>query len=135
MFAQKESRYDTVCAGAKEEMARKFAEAFYKSKKWQKCRATYILYRKSVDGGLCETCREKLGKIVHHKIPLTPENINDPDISLGMANLKYDCKDCHEREDHGYGKKQPEEMPRYYFNEKGETVILPPVKRSDGKGA
>ena len=107
-------------------MARKFAEAFYKSRRWQKCREAYIAYRKGIDGGLCETCHKKLGRIVHHKIPLTPGNINDPEVSLGMANLKYDCKDCHEQEDHGYRKKQPEEMPRYYFDEKGETVILPP---------
>ncbi len=107
-------------------MAREFAEAFYKGTKWRKCRASYIAYRRGVDGGLCETCHEKLGKIVHHKIPLTPQNINDPDISLGMSNLKYDCKDCHEKEDHGYRNKKIPGMPGYHFSANGDIVLSPP---------
>lgn len=35
---------------------------------------------------------------VHHKIPLTPENINNPDITLNWDNLELLCKDCHETE-------------------------------------
>ena len=58
-------------------------------------------YRRSV-GGLCERCREA-GMIVpadevHHKIKLTPENINRPEIAMNWANLIALCKDCHMKE-------------------------------------
>ena len=52
-----------------------------------------------LDGGYCEVCREVLGYIVHHKTPLTPENITDENITLNFANLQFDCKACHDRED------------------------------------
>lgn len=71
------------------------AEKFYKSKAWHKCRTAYIT---SVQG-LCERCRRRgiatPGKIVHHKRPLTPDNINDHSISLNPANLEYLCQECH----------------------------------------
>ena len=76
-------------------MARLFAESFYKSKAWLACRAAYVA---SVFH-LCERCG-KPGKILHHIVELSPENIADPDITLGWDNLIYVCKDCHEREHH-----------------------------------
>lgn len=72
-------------------MAQEFAEKFYKSSKWLKLRSWYI---KTVYG-LCERCGEP-GRILHHKILLTPYNINDPEVSLNPENLIYVCKDCHE---------------------------------------
>lgn len=72
-----------------------WAEQFYKSKAWLKCRKAYIT---SVQG-LCERCRRrgiaKPGKIVHHKTALTPDNITDHSISLNPANLEYLCQECH----------------------------------------
>ena len=62
-------------------ITKEFAKSFYKSAKWKKCRKSYIDSRVLVDGGVCEMCKEKLGYIVHHKIPLTPENINDEKIT------------------------------------------------------
>lgn len=86
-------------------MARNFAKTFYSSTRWQKCRASYIAERKSIDGGLCEICRKKHGYIVHHKILLTPQNINQPLITLSFKNLMYVCKSCHDEfEGHGIGK-------------------------------
>lgn len=76
-------------------MAKEFAKKFYASKAWQKCRAAYIA---SVFG-LCERCGRP-GYIVHHKVTLTPNNINDPDITLNFERLEYLCHDCHNRE-HG----------------------------------
>ena len=32
---------------------------------------------------------------MHHKIPLTPENVTDPDITLNWDNLMLLCRDCH----------------------------------------
>ena len=72
-----------------------FADAFYVSEKWKSCAKGY---RDSV-GGLCERCKAR-GLIVpadevHHKIKLTPENINRPEIALNWANLTALCKQCH----------------------------------------
>ena len=69
---------------------REFARSFYLSKAWRTTR-DYIFAR---DMGLCVRCG-KPGEIVHHKIHLTPENINNPDISLSADNLELLCRDCH----------------------------------------
>ena len=83
-------------------MAKDWAKAFYNSPAWRAARQSYISYRLSIDGGLCEKCHERLGYIVHHKINLTPLNINDPSISLSRDNLCYECKPCHDREEGHY---------------------------------
>ena len=57
-------------------MAKKYAQAFYHSKKWKDCRRSYIHNRIMIDGGMCEKCHERLGYIVHHKVRITPDNIN-----------------------------------------------------------
>ena len=72
-----------------------FADSFYTSPAWKRCARSY---RRSV-GGLCERCRKR-GLIVpaeevHHKIRLTPENINRPEVALNWQNLIALCKDCH----------------------------------------
>lgn len=38
---------------------------------------------------------------MHHRIWLTPENINDPSVSLNFDNLELLCQDCHNKEHHG----------------------------------
>lgn len=70
-----------------------WAEKFYKSKAWQKCRTAYVKEK----FGICERCG-KPGKIVHHKIYLTPENINCPEITMNFNNLELVCKTCHNQE-------------------------------------
>ncbi|MGN0489413.1 MAG: HNH endonuclease signature motif containing protein [Ruminococcus sp.] len=100
-------------------MAQSFAKAFYSSKAWQKCRASFITERKSIDGGLCEVCKEKHGYIVHHKIILTPKNINQPSITLSFSNLMYVCKECHDKfEGHGVGQPSRQLM----FDENGMLI-------------
>lgn len=71
---------------------------FYKTVAWRRTRASYIAYRKAMDGGLCEACGQDLGKIVHHKIWLNDNNCNDPEISLAHSNLMYECQTCHNKE-------------------------------------
>lgn len=48
---------------------------------------------------LCERCLKqgimKPAEIVHHKTELTPENINNPNITLSFDNLEAVCRDCH----------------------------------------
>lgn len=77
-------------------MAKQWAKKLYNSKAWKECRASYI---ESVYG-LCERC-STAGYIVHHKIVLTPKNINDPWITLNHAVLEYLCLDCHNHEHMG----------------------------------
>ena len=69
---------------------RAFAKAFYLSTAWRRMRA-YIFKR---DMGLCVRCGRP-GEIVHHKIHLTPNNIDDLDIALGTDNLELLCRECH----------------------------------------
>ena len=76
-------------------MAQEFAKAFYKSKAWLKCREGFIQSK----FGLCEKCKRP-GHIVHHKIKLTTDNIDDPEITLSWDNLEYLCLECHNTE-HG----------------------------------
>lgn len=71
-------------------MAREFSKAFYNSTVWKK---TAKIYKESVFS-VCEKCRRE-GHIVHHKIHLTPFNINDPNITLSFDNLMYLCLECH----------------------------------------
>ena len=71
---------------------------FYKSALWQRTRQAYIQMRIAIDGGMCETCHNELGYIVHHKVWLNDTNVNDPSIALSFDNLKYDCLTCHNRE-------------------------------------
>jgi hypothetical protein len=77
-------------------MAREFAKQFYHSAAWEKCRKSFISERIATDGGFCQVCGSNLGFIVHHKIKLTPKNINDPSIALAHSNLMYVCHDCHD---------------------------------------
>ena len=76
-------------------MAKAFAKKFYSTSVWRECRNAYAASR----GHLCERCISRgilsYGEIVHHKIELTPENINDPDITLNWDNLQLLCRLCH----------------------------------------
>lgn len=73
----------------------KATESFYKTAMWQKCRDTYFKQQR----GLCERCLARgkytAGEIVHHIKPITPNNMNDPTITLNFDNLQLLCRDCH----------------------------------------
>lgn len=68
---------------------------FYSSGAWKECRKAYAEYRSH----LCERCLSrgqiKRGEIVHHVIPLTADNITDPEITLSWNNLQLLCRRCH----------------------------------------
>ena len=95
-----------------------WAEKFYKGGAWLACRDSFIKHRMQIDGGLCQRCRERLGYIVHHRIELTPTNINDPDVALNQQLLEYVCLKCHNRE---HGVFQPAERS-VIFDENGDVV-------------
>lgn len=85
---------------------RSIDELFYKTSAWIKCSKTYL---KSVNG-LCEECLKKglivPARIVHHKIHLNADNVNDPKISLSWSNLEAVCQDCHNKIHFGDRKKR-----------------------------
>lgn len=66
-------------------------DKFYHSSAWKKTRKLIVVAKL----GLCEECGRK-GTEVHHIIPLTPNNVNDPTIALNPNNLKLLCKQCHD---------------------------------------
>ena len=78
-------------------------EAFYTTWTWRKCRKSFAESK----GNLCERCLSR-GIIepgskdrpleVHHKTPLTADNVKDPAISLSWSNLELLCKSCHDEE-------------------------------------
>lgn len=111
-------------------MAREFAKAFYAGKAWKRCRAAYIARREAADGGMCESCHGRPGYIVHHKVELSPWNINDPDVTLNHDNLKYDCHICHNRE--GRGGDRVEGLVAYEFSADGEPVPASPPGTGPG---
>ena len=95
-------------------MAREFAKAFYNSSAWKKCSKAY---RKS-KYNICERCG-KPGDIVHHKIYLSPRNINNPEISLNWNNLELVCIDCHNDE---HIKKEKSIAEGLFFDENGNLT-------------
>lgn len=72
-----------------------YAKTFYKSKAWQACRASYLKQAR----GLCEQCLKRglytPADTVHHITHITPQNINDPSVTLNTDNLMALCRDCH----------------------------------------
>ena len=93
-----------------------YAEKFYKSKAWRQCRDSYA----KAAGGLCERCLAKgifqPGIIVHHKIEITPETIDDPNITLNWNNLEFVCRDCHAELHSG-------KTRRYQVDELGRVLL------------
>lgn len=77
-----------------------YAAAFYSSTAWKRCREAY---RERV-GGLCEECLRRgiytPAEIIHHIVEITPENVNDPAVTLNFDNLRAVCRECHAKE-HG----------------------------------
>lgn len=80
-----------------------------------------------MDGGACEECGRQQGYVVHHTIMLTPDNINNAEITLNHKNLKYVCKSCHdEYEGHGVnGVGRPcKTKSLCIFDEQGQPISL-----------
>ena len=107
-------------------MAKEFAISFYKGKGWLKCRASFIAIRITIDGGACERCHDEPGYIVDHIIELTPDNINNPDISLNHSNLQYLCLACHNKKT--FGRKHDVIRDGLMFDCNGDLIQSPPIK-------
>ena len=94
-----------------------YAKAFYKSQAWKNTRDAYAKSK----GGLCEICLAAgmyvPGEIVHHKVHLSPENINDFSISLDWKNLQLVCRECH-------AAIHDKRRGRYKFDAAGRLIVL-----------
>ena len=93
-----------------------WAEQFYKSAAWKSIRDTAM----KRDAWLCVDCL-KSGRVtpaeeVHHIIPLTPENVSDPTVTLNLDNLVSVCRECHKKR-HGA------RVRRYTVDEMGRVTI------------
>ena len=96
-------------------MAKDFAKAFYKSKAWRVVREQALRR----DAYTCHDCEGRATE-VHHKNPITPENINDPNITLNIDNLESLCWPCHNKRTLGGGDLGDE----YRFDEHGQVVRI-----------
>ena len=108
-----------------------WARGFYDGAAWRSCRASFIAARRSIDGGMCQRCRRRLGYIVHHRVELTPENIHDPEIALNQQLLEYLCLDCHNREPGHFLNQGGEESAarEFVFDANGDLVPTSPRSR------
>lgn len=71
-------------------MAKEYSKKFYNSSPWKKLSA----YIRNKYDNTCQECGE-FGDQVHHIEEITPENINDPNITLNENNLTLLCDKCH----------------------------------------
>ena len=103
-------------------MSRGVRASFYRSQAWKSAAAAY---KKSV-GGLCEKCYARglvePGAIVHHKIHLTDDNLDNQEISLSFSNLELLCRKCH-AEEHEDWYKRKQAPRRWEISETGEVII------------
>ena len=102
-------------------MAREFAGRFYQSNLWIRCKNSYIAERRAIDGGMCERCHEQPGYIVHHKVHLSPENINDQNVSLNFSNLEFVCHHCHDII-HGNCPREIDGLTKLRFDQNGQPI-------------
>ena len=93
--------------------------AFYHSKQWRRLSKAFLLSKNYI----CERCGMP-AEIAHHKQYITPQNINNPAITLNAANLEALCMDCHNAEHFGKGGPTAK---GYVFNDNGE--ITPQTER------
>ena len=110
-------------------------ETFYTTWTWRRCRKAFAESK----GNLCERCLQR-GIIepgskdrpleVHHKIPLTADNVTNPKISLNWDNLELLCKECHDDE-------KVRKTKRWRIAQDGKVAMMPPLsnaKRRTGAG-
>lgn len=95
---------------------REFSRGFYHTAQWKAAREAAM----QRDSRLCVDCLKRglyrPAEEVHHIVPLTPENINDPAITTGLDNLVSLCRECHKARHHP----EPE---RYRVDEYGRVIF------------
>lgn len=89
-------------------------QTFYASKEWRTLRQVLINERGKDQGVKCERCGKLIVKAIdihaHHKVELTPENVNDYNISLNPELVELICHGCHDKEHYRFGYKPPKKV-------------------------
>lgn len=97
------------------------ATGFYNSAAWKETRRNY---RQAV-GYLCERCMKRgivqTADVVHHRIPLTKETVNDLNLSLNWDNLQALCRKCHQEVHKELSANYME--PRYNIDRNGRVEL------------
>lgn len=110
-------------------MARDFSKHVYHSARWAHLQQVAMQRPNTTTGycpsGMCERCYQHgslvPAKLVHHIKPISPENVNDPSITLNLDNLMRLCQDCHA----AVHSSNPDVRPaRYAFDESGNLIKL-----------
>lgn len=95
---------------------------FYMQVTWIDCARAYKRAHP-----LCERCLEmhriSPAEEVHHKIKLSPGNINKPDIVLNWDNLEALCKKCHQEEHNRERADQKKRSHRWRIDDSGEVIL------------
>jgi len=84
-------------------MAQPWAMALYQSRQWRELRQALIIER----GLHCQLCGRMVSHpsnlIGDHIEELTPDNVNNPAISLNPDNVQLICEDCHNQKHKRFG--------------------------------
>ena len=97
---------------------------FYHTQAWENCRESFLKSKR----GLCEMCLKEgiitPARVVHHRKPITPDNVNDPAITLNFDNLMALCQDHHAFV-HGslYDPTTGKSKRRYSFDDAGRLIM------------
>jgi hypothetical protein len=98
--------------------------SFYASKAWRDLSFNLKLQ----SNGKCERCPQEVDDwknlIAHHKIRLTEENMNNPEISLNPDNIEIVCFDCHNKEHKRFGYKKQEVYIVWGSPMSGKTTLV-----------
>lgn len=106
-------------------MAKDFSRHIYHTSEWERVRQAAW----ARDHGLCQEClkrgRVTIAEIVHHKVELTPFNVNDQTVAFGVDNLECVCRDCHATL-HG-ARQRPAPRRDIGFDSQGNLIRVLPV--------
>lgn len=94
-------------------------QTFYASDIWRNFRLALIIERSKEHGGvICKKCGKLITKPIdihaHHKVELTPENVNDYNISLNPDLIELICHSCHDKEHYRFGYRPPKKVYLVY---------------------
>lgn len=96
--------------------SKRIGDKIYHTQRWRKLRR----YKYGREHGICEQCGEP-GDIVDHIEEITPDNVNDPNITFNIKNLMLLCLSCHNKKTF---KKHYPVREGMGFDEKGNLIVL-----------